>query len=205
MSEPFVVLGPAVEILRIAFDVRVEGEKALRARVRQLAVAGIPRSRGALHERLQYGLLELSEIAIALALANAHVQPAQVTRCVREAWLKWAPLAHFGIGNVVPIAYAKRRPARVAGPIALIPGTYLKELGTRSVRGKAVTDRLPEIEFHATNPDLAVRMREMPSSTIISASAFMPTIFRLLSKHAAHPDDMKMALDRLRRSERDLV
>ena len=76
MPEIEISRGTLLSTLQATFDVSNDGMIALTSRVRLLGTLGVPsKMRPVAHGRLQYGLLEMTEIAMALALMNANMQP----------------------------------------------------------------------------------------------------------------------------------
>jgi len=200
---PEVLLSPkiAIEILRDACGLNEEGESALKARVRQLIDMGVTgMTRETAHARHRYGLTEIAQLAVAIALVNAQVQPSAAARIVREGWPQLVPFAIAGIGNLLPERFRRLRPGG-GGPHAIIEGNALVQLGKKSVRARRGGGELPRIHVLADAGAMPEVAGPSDSGTYLNSKRFMSRIFELMVPHAEAPEDIWNSLTRLRQSE----
>ncbi len=205
MPQIVVPLSTAAEIVALVLDVPPDGIEALRARMRHMTDLGVPTAgRGKAHQRLRYGLVELTEMSVALLLANTGMPQSTAARYVRERWMDLAPVAVFGIGDLVPAGYERRHRPRAAGAFAVIEGNVLKQLGKRGVREGAGDLPLAGVADVAGETPLESAALGMSSSLVLNASVFMPVIVAALLKHAEAKEDLRDSVDALRLSEKRL-
>lgn len=200
MPEILVPPKAALDILRDACRLNEEGEAALQARVRQLIemdATGL--TRDVAHARRRFGLTELAQLAVAISLTKAHIQPAVAARIVREGWPQLVPFALAGIGDLLPDRFRRLRPT-VGGPHAFIEGNALAELGRKSVRDGRGGGSLPTITTFADRAGADTAAEESDAGTCLTSSRFMARIFELVVARAVAPEDIWESLTRLRQS-----
>lgn len=202
MPEILVPPGEAIEILRDACRLNEGSEAALQARVRQLIEMGVTSlTRETSHARHRYGLTELAQLAVALALMKARMPPAVAARLAREGWPRFVPFALAGIGDRLPERFARQRSAG-DGAYAFIEGNGLAQLGRKSAQDARSGGPLPSVRL-SRSPSIEGKAEERPdAATYIDATRFMPRMFELLLPRAEVPEDLWASLTRLRQSER---
>lgn len=201
MPEILVPPKVALEILRDACRLNEEGEAALQARVRQLIEMGVTGlTRETSHARHRYGLTELAQLAVAIVLMNAQMQPAVAARVVREGWPTLVPFVLAGIGDKLPERFRRLRPIG-GGPHAIIEGNALARLGRKSVRDARGGGPLPKILVFSDAATAGSGAVGSDSGTYINSGRFMSRVFALIVVHAAAPEDVWESLTRLRQSE----
>lgn len=205
MSDVGISRGALLLTLAETFAVPHHGLKALTARVRLLGILGVPRQRRSVaHVRLNYGLLEVIEIASALVLMNAHMPPVLAARHVRDAWGGFVRLALAAIQEELPQDLRPRYSSYVRGTLGVIRGNVLITLGARDVREAA--DELPLATlFIVANIEQLGRRITTPSSIVIDTTSFVPALFKELRKHASDDEELQAMLDRLRDSASDTL
>lgn len=205
MSDAAISRGTMLLALAKAFGVAPDGHKALTARVRLLGDLGVPRQRRRVaHIRLHYGLLEVIEIASALALMNAHMPPVLAARHVRVAWGGFVRLAIAAIVDDLPQEMKERYSSEVRGTFGIIEGNVLATLGYRAVRDAADELPLATLLIVASAEQLS-RRTKASSSIVIDATSYAPALFNDLRRHFPSDDDVSAMLDRLRDSARDTL
>lgn len=193
--------GEAIEILRDACRLNDKSEAALQARIRQLIEAGVTSlTRETSHARHRYGLTELAQLAVAIALMKARIPIAVAARLAGEGWAPFVPFVIAGIGDRLPERFARQRTAG-DGAYAFIEGNGLAQLGRKSAQAARAGGPLPKVRLSRT-PSMEGEDTERPdTATYLDATRFMPRIFDLLLPRAEVPDDLWAALTRLRRGE----
>lgn len=139
------------------------------------------------HGRLQYGLLEVTEISMALALMNANVQPVLAARYVTERWDDFAKLAVSGLNEALSWSVGGEFRPATPTPIAVIEGNIIKTLGARSKNDRVEDLPLGEIRLFDDLRGLGARL-PTPSAIVIDAKTFMPKLLTLL-RGARHSDE----------------
>lgn len=200
MPEIFVPPGDAIEFLRDACGLNEGSNAALQARVRQLVEMGVTGlTRDTSHARHRYGLTELSQLAVAIALMKARVQPAAAARLVREGWERFVPFVFAGIGDRLPDRFRRLRPGE-GGAHAFVEGNGLSELGRKSVRSARGGGSLPAVTL-SKDPTVAVPEKGVgDAGTYLDATGFMPRLYELMVARAQAPEDVWESLTRLRQS-----
>lgn len=208
MSELLISRGTLISTLAHTFEVpRVKGDaadvghngmNALVARVRQLGGLGVPsKPRPALNAHLTYGLTEVSEVSMALALMNAHMTPALAARYVREKWSDLASLALAGMLRAIPGSMRDAYELPNGGPLGLIEGNILRTLGSRDPRDGVDEVPLAPVELFRDAMRLGIRIAECPSAIVLNAGDFMHKNLALLLTFAPTDDELRFMLDTL--------
>jgi len=202
MPEILVPPGEAIEILRDACRLNDRSEAALQARVRQLIESGVTSlTRETSHARHRYGLTELAQLAVGIALMKARIPIAAAARLAGEGWPPFVPFVIAGIDDRLPERFARQRTAG-DGAYAFIEGNGLAQLGRKSAQAARAGGPLPMVRLSKV-PSIEGEEAERPdTATYLDATRFMPRIFDLLLPRAEVPEDMWASLTRLRQSER---
>ncbi len=201
MPEILIPPSVALKILRDACRLNEEGEPALQARIRQLIDMGVTGlTRESSHARHRFGLTELAQLAVAIALMNAQMQPSVAARVTRDGWTQLAPFVLAGIGDLMPERFRRLRPME-GGPHAVIEGNALAQLGRKSVRDLRGGGPLPRILVFADRETALKGFNDSDSGTYINSGRFMSRVFELIVAHAEAPEDVWASLTRLRQSE----
>lgn len=205
MAEILLSRATALNTLQVVFLVQDDGMRALTARVRLLGTVGVPsKERSSPNKHLQYGLLELTEVAMALALMNAHVPQLMAARYVRERWDDFAALAVSGVNEALsPSVRDEFNPANPT-PVAVIEGNILASLGSRSKNDRAEELPLSEIRLHDDLRGIGARLPSA-SAIVIDAKAFMPKLLRLMRTFRHSDDDLREMMFRLVNSRREAI
>lgn len=205
MPEIMVPPGEALEMLRDACRLNEGSEAALAARIRQLIEMGVTSlTRDTSHARHRYGLTELAQLAVAIALMKVRIQPSAAARFASEGWPMFVPFVFAGIGEALPERFARQRTAG-DGPYAFIEGNGLAQLGRKSAQAARAGGPLPSIRL-STVPALEGEEAERPdTASYLDATRFMPRIFGLLVARAEATEDIWDSLTRLRQSERKVA
>lgn len=205
MPDPVISRGTMLLVLARAFGVAQDGHKALTARVRLLGDLGVPRQRRRVaHVRLPYGLLEIIEIASALALMDAHMPPVLAARHVRVAWGGFVRLAIAAIVDELPQEMRERYSSEARGTFGIIKGNVLSTLGYRDMRDAADELPLATLLIVASIEQL-LRRTKASSSIVIDATSYAPVLFNELRTIFPSDEDVSAMLDRLRDSARDTL
>lgn len=200
MPELTVPREPLLRMLTSAFDVPGNGLDALTARVRLLGRLGVPvRGRAEAHQRLGYGLREVLEVAMALALMNAHMPPALAARYVRERWASFARLAVDGLLQYAGASAELRARYSSSRPHAglFIQGNVLEFLGLRgSGEGNEQVELSEVVLFHSFGEVAFTSF--CPSAVIVGSAAFLPFLGGIwLNKKTSPPASQPAMLDRV--------
>jgi hypothetical protein len=203
VPQVLVPLSTAIEIIQRVLELSDDGLPALKARMRQMTDMGVPSAgRGKAHERLRYGLVELTEVTTALVLSNAWMPPSAAVAYVREGWKQLAPLAVAGIGSAASDGYVDALPRRAVGSYAVIEGGSLKDLGKRRVREAATETAVSDVVTVSDETAVSKAVGASAASIVLNTAAYMPTVVRELAKRAIEPGDVIDSIDALRLSER---
>ncbi len=197
MPEIEISRGTLLSTLQATFDVSNDGMIALTSRVRLLGTLGVPsKMRPVAHGRLQYGLLEMTEIAMALALMNANMQPVLAARYVTERWDDFAKLAVSGLNEALSWSVAGEFRPATPTPIAVIEGNIMKTLGARSKNDRVEDLPLGEIRLFDDLRGMGARL-PTPSAIVIDAKTFMPKLLNLLRGSRHSDEDLREMMFRL--------
>jgi hypothetical protein len=197
MAEILISRATMLNTLQVVFSVQDDGKSALTARVRLLGTVGVPsKERSSPNKHLQYGLLELTEIAMALALMNAHVPQLVAARYVRERWDDFAALAISGLNEALsPSVRDEFNPANPT-PVAVIEGNILASLGARTKNDRVEELPLAGIRLFDDLRGMGARL-STASAIVIDAKAFMPKLLRLMRAFRHSDDDLREMMFRL--------
>lgn len=200
MSEVLVSRGTLLNALAYTFRIpQPDGDKALTSRVRLLGTLGIPRrGRGDRNAHMQYRLVDAAEIAVALALINAHMSPALAARYVKEQWGPLASLSLSGMLSTIPGQIRDLFKLQRAGPIAFIEGNVMSTLGHREVRESLGEIMLAPVELFQDAARLAVRVDGCDSATVIDARRFMQRLLSTFLAFSPPLEDLESMLNQLR-------
>lgn len=194
----------AFNMLSFAFRIPQDGLKAMTPRVRVLSTLGVPsKPRTDPNVHFKYDLRDVSELAVAFALMDAHMPPTLAARYVTEAWERFRDFAFEGLRSALPDRISSEYPAsKDTGPIAIVSGNAISSLGSRGVRdGASALDLAPVLLLEGV-AGLAAAV-SAPSSIVLDARAFMPRIIGALLSLAPRDEELRASLDRLRGLEED--
>ncbi|WP_137786728.1 hypothetical protein [Sphingomonas sp. 3P27F8] len=177
-------------------DVGHNGLNALIARIRQLGALGVPsKPRPTMNAHLTYGLTEVAEISMAMALMNAHMSPALAARYVKEKWSDLATLALAGMLKAIPGSMRDSYEMPTGGSLALIEGNILRTLGNREARDGVDEVPLAPVELFNDAMRLGIRLAECPSAIVLNAGDFMYKNLISLRAFAPPDDELRLMLD----------
>lgn len=194
----------AFNMLSFAFRIPQDGLKAMTPRVRVLSTLGVPsKPRTDPNVHFKYDLRDVSELAVAFALMDAHMPPTLAARYVTEAWDRFRIFAFEGLRSALPDRISSEYSAsKEIGPIAIVAGNAISSLGSRGVRdGASALDLAPVLLLEGV-AGLAAAI-SAPSSIVLDARAFMPRIIGALLSLTPRDEELRASLDRLRGSEKD--
>ncbi|MFZ2995535.1 hypothetical protein [Sphingobium sp.] len=201
MPQIFVPLSTALEIMGSVLGVKAD--TTLKSRVRAITDMGVPRAgRDKAHQRLRYGLTELSEMTLVLLLTDAGIAPSTAARLVREGWADFAPAAFEACRPLMPPGYSGTG-ARSDGPIAVVGGARLREAGKQGTRREREVGELPHVDTSTPEVRLGEALGAAAIAVVVNAPAFMPTLVNALVVHAVVPQDLVDSFIALRDSEDD--
>ncbi|MES3100624.1 hypothetical protein [Sphingomonas faeni] len=188
----------AFNMLSFAFDIPQDGLKAMTPRVRVLSTLGVPsKPRSDPNVHFKYGLREVSELAVAFALMDAHMPPTLAARYVTEAWDQFRVFTLEGIRNGLPDHIAgEYEQSSKAGPIAVVAGNAISSLGVRAVRDSSSALNLAPVLLFADAVGAAEAMTA-PSSIVLNARSFMTKIIGAVLTFTPEDEELRASLDRL--------